>query len=80
MGVLTAEHANGKWNGTSVSRPLFGFCPRPKTESSGVLRMVLKTMLEVPTKLTKLVKTKDCPQELTHTRQLDNTDVAHLLS
>jgi hypothetical protein len=42
--------------------------------------MVLKTMLEVPTKLTKLVKTKDCPRELTHTRQLDNTDVAHLLS
>jgi hypothetical protein len=42
--------------------------------------MVLKTMLEVPTKLTKLVKTKDCPRELTNTRQLDNTDVAHLLS
>jgi hypothetical protein len=39
--------------------------------------VVLKTMLEVPT---KLVKTKDCPRELTHTRQLDNTDVAHLLS
>ncbi len=42
--------------------------------------MVLKTMLEVPTKLTKLVKTKDCPRELTNTRQLDNTDVAHLIS